>query len=83
MTLAHHLAFLRLTTILFVNVDHFGMTGTLGSMTIESDEFFTFLLPYVAVEVAKDVEKTRLEHLTYIRRLHFFYILTLQNLLDD
>ena len=66
MALAHHLARLRLPTILIVNVNHFGACRALCSVIIESNEFFAFLFPDVAVEEAEEIEEACLEYLAQI-----------------
>ena len=83
MALAHHLARLRLPTILVVNVNHFGASRALCPVIIESNEFFAFLFSHVAVEEAEEIEEACLEYLAQIRVLHLLHVLALQYLLDN
>ena len=83
MALAHHLARLRLPTVLVVNVNHFGACRALCPVIIESNEFFAFLFPDVAVEEAEEIEEACLKYLAQIRVLHLLHVLALQYLLDN
>ena len=83
MAFAHHLANLWLPTILVVNVNHFCACGALRPVIIESNEFFAFLLPHVAVKEAEEIEEACLEYLAQVRVLHLLHVLALQYLLDD
>ena len=83
MALTHHLAHLRLPTILIVNVNHFRTFRALCPVIIESKEFFAMLFPHIAVEKAEEIEEAFLEYLAQIRVLHLLNILALQYLLDS